>query len=155
MVHAVMFSSQQCPACQETKRSVLPPIEARFGDKLELRQLDLADREAFVALMTVAARLGIPPKDQKIPFLVIGERALIGLGPIRGELPGLVEASPPAASRGRPRSRRPRRARRARVRQRRRSICCGSTRPAAPTAAWATWRSGSCATPTPSSSSRS
>ncbi|MCC6625463.1 MAG: hypothetical protein IT385_29760 [Deltaproteobacteria bacterium] len=92
VVRAVLFASQECPACQETKRSVLPPIEARFGDRLELRQLDLADRESFVALTTIAARLGIPPKDHKIPFLVVGERALIGLGRIRDELPGLVEA---------------------------------------------------------------
>lgn len=92
VVHAAMFSSETCPACQETKRTVLPPITARFGARLELRQLDLGDRENFARLVAIADRLGIPKAERKIPFLVIGDRALIGLGPIRDELPAIVEA---------------------------------------------------------------
>lgn len=91
LVRVAVFTSAECPHCRVLERDVLPRIEARFGDRLELRVLEIGDPAHYEALMAIEDEHAVPPARRVVPTAVIGDRLLAGAGVIEAELPGLVE----------------------------------------------------------------
>lgn len=91
VVRAAMFWMAGCPACEEVIRHVLPPLKAEYGSQLDLFLIEVASREDVNRLYEVAAGYGIPRTRAGVPFVVIGEHALVGPSRVRDELPGLIE----------------------------------------------------------------
>ena len=86
-----MFWMEGCPHCETVLEEVLPPLEARYGDQLVIKRVQLVTTEDIDRLYQAGADLGIPKEQVGVPFLVIGERVLIGSQQIPAELPGLIE----------------------------------------------------------------
>lgn len=91
IVQGVMFWMEGCPHCETVFEEVLPPLEAQYGDQLVIKRVQLVTTEDIDRLYKAGAELGIPKEQVGVPFLVIGERVLIGSQQIPAELPGLIE----------------------------------------------------------------
>lgn len=92
VVRAVLFWTDGCPGCHEVLEKVLPPIQQKYGAQLQVQLIELMGLDNFEQLIERAASLGVPKERVFVPFMVLGEHALIGPAQIRAELPGLIEA---------------------------------------------------------------
>jgi uncharacterized membrane protein len=96
VVKAVMFWMSTCPHCHEVIDQVLPPLQSRYGAQLQIELIELGagDADERLALFYRAAEAhGIEPDFAGVPFLLIGDKGLMGVDRIRAELPGLIEQS--------------------------------------------------------------
>ncbi|MFW5943447.1 MAG: vitamin K epoxide reductase family protein [Chloroflexota bacterium] len=91
VVRAVLFWMDGCPHCHDVLDHVLPPLQARYGEQLEIHLVEVATTEEVEQLYTIAAAVGIPRQHVGVPFLLIGDAALVGSQQIPAELPGLIE----------------------------------------------------------------
>ena len=92
VVRAVLFWMDGCPHCHGVLEEVLPPLQEKYGEQLDILLVELIGSTEVDALYKLAESLGIPNKQVKVPFLVIGEHVLIGSEQIPAELPGLIES---------------------------------------------------------------
>ena len=81
-----------CPHCHEVLENVLPPLQEKYGAQLEVLLVEVISMEDVNRLYEVAASYGISRDRVGVPFLVIGDRVLIGSRQIPEELPGLIES---------------------------------------------------------------
>ncbi len=91
VVRAIMFWMDGCPHCHEVLDNGLPSIQEKYGEKLEIKLIELVGGEEVTALYQLAESRGISKEKVEVPFLVIGEYTLIGAEQIPAELPGLIE----------------------------------------------------------------
>ncbi len=91
VVHAVMFWMNGCPHCEQVMTRVLPPLQQKYGDQLDIQLIEVAKAEDLETLYQVAATFGLSKEETGVPFLVIGRRALVGSEQIPEELPGLID----------------------------------------------------------------
>ena len=91
VVRAALFYSETCPHCQVVLGEVLPPLQAEYGDRLEIRLIEISDPAGYDTLLRLERIHGVPPDKATVPELFIGDRVLFGEGEIRSELPRLVE----------------------------------------------------------------
>jgi hypothetical protein len=91
-VRAVLFWMEGCPHCETVLNKVLPPLEAKYGNTLEVRRVEVEGLQAVDQLYLLGKRLGIPKEDVGVPLLLLGDRALIGLDLIQNQLPALIQA---------------------------------------------------------------
>lgn len=92
VVRAVMFWSDTCPHCHAVLENVLPPLQAQYGDQLQIHLIQITSNEGFDQLVEIAAEAGVPSSGVGVPLMLIGDDALVGSGQIPAELPGLIEA---------------------------------------------------------------
>jgi uncharacterized membrane protein/thiol-disulfide isomerase/thioredoxin len=90
VVRAVLFWMDSCPHCHYVIDDVLPPLQQKYGDQLEILMVEVTDEQKWHLLEQTAAALGVPG-PYGVPFLVIGDRVLIGSVEIPAQLPGLIE----------------------------------------------------------------
>lgn len=90
VVHGVLFWNRRCPHCHTVIEHVLPPLQQQYGEQLELQLIEIATDADVTLLLTTADALGIPREQVGVPFLVIGDTALIGSDQIEADLPGLI-----------------------------------------------------------------
>lgn len=90
-VHGFYFYANDCPHCLAVLEEVIDPAEARYGDLLDLRLLEIGLPEYYEAMLTVEDFFDVPGEDRSIPTLVIDNRILIGEQAIRAEFMEIVE----------------------------------------------------------------
>ncbi len=91
VVRAALFYSETCPHCRVVLEEVLPPLRAEYGDRLEIRLIEISDSASYNTLLRLERIHGVPPDKATVPELFIGDRVLFGEGEIRSELRRLVE----------------------------------------------------------------
>lgn len=91
-VHAVLFWSETCPHCHVVIDNVLPPLQAQYGDQLQIHLIQISSNQGFDQLIQIAAEAGVPRSGVGVPFMLIGDAVLVGSGQIPAELPGLIES---------------------------------------------------------------
>ncbi|MFW6098107.1 MAG: vitamin K epoxide reductase family protein [Chloroflexota bacterium] len=91
VVRAVMFWMDGCGHCHDVLDNVLPPLQARYGEQLQIHLVEVTSAEEVEHLYTIAANFGVPRQNVGVPFLLIGNAALVGSQQIPAELPGLIE----------------------------------------------------------------
>jgi uncharacterized membrane protein/glutaredoxin len=91
VVHAVMFWMDGCPHCHEVIENVLPPLQAKYGAQFDLQLIEVVTTEDIDRLYEVGASFGFAKEQVGVPFLIIGDRALVGSDQIPAELPQLIE----------------------------------------------------------------
>ncbi|MBG0787713.1 MAG: hypothetical protein H0S79_21705 [Anaerolineaceae bacterium] len=89
-VHAYFFYANDCPHCHAALEEVVYPLEAKWGDKLEVRLLEIGTPEYYEALMAVETHFEVPAANRSIPTLVVGDQILIGESEINDNFPGIV-----------------------------------------------------------------
>jgi uncharacterized membrane protein len=80
-----------CPHCEEVLARVLPPLQQKHGTQLDIRLIEVVTPQDIDQLYQIAASFGIPKDQTGVPFLVIGNQALVGSDQIPAELPALIE----------------------------------------------------------------
>lgn len=91
VVRGVMFWANGCPHCHEVLDNVLPPLQAQYGQQLQIHLIEVSSDEEILQFQQVAAALGVSRGQAFVPFLIIGEQVLIGSQQIPARLPGLIE----------------------------------------------------------------
>jgi uncharacterized membrane protein len=91
VVRLVMFWSETCGHCHYILAEVLPPLQSRYGEQLEVYLISLESAADVDRLYQTAAAYGIPKEQVGVPLLLIGEYALAGSVQIPEQLPGLIE----------------------------------------------------------------
>jgi len=91
VVRAVLYWAEGCGHCEEVLDGVLPRLQQKYGPRLEVRRIEVLTLEDITGFFEVAEAYGFAKGEAEVPFLLIGERALMGVDQISGELPGLIE----------------------------------------------------------------
>ena len=91
IVRAVLFWMDGCPHCHEVINNVLPPLQKKYGDQLNVHLIEVKSQQDVDSLYQLGVALNIPKQNIGVPFLVIGDKALVGSAQILAELPGLIE----------------------------------------------------------------
>ncbi len=91
VARAVLFWMDGCPHCHEVIDQVLPPLQQKYGDQLNVHLIEVKSQQDIDQLYQIGAALNIPKQDVGVPFLVIGDKALVGSAQIPAELPALIE----------------------------------------------------------------
>jgi hypothetical protein len=87
---AVLFWSPGCGHCHEVITNVLPPLQAQYGSQLENKLLDISEGNNMNLFLPSAKAFGIASDRAGVPFMVIGDRSLIGSLQIPYELLVLI-----------------------------------------------------------------
>jgi VIT1/CCC1 family predicted Fe2+/Mn2+ transporter/uncharacterized membrane protein/thiol-disulfide isomerase/thioredoxin len=88
-VRGILFYSPTCEHCHIVQSEVLPPLQERYGDQLQIAAVDTstpAGRSTFDFVIAY-----FHAETAGVPFLVIGDRFLVGSVEIPEQLPGLIE----------------------------------------------------------------
>jgi uncharacterized membrane protein len=91
VVRAVMFWEAGCWACERVRQEVLPPLQEKYGARLELKLIEVVTVEDIENLYRVGAAYGLEKAQVGVPLLVVGGTALVGVTLIQDRLPGLVD----------------------------------------------------------------
>ncbi|MGC9359597.1 MAG: hypothetical protein ACP5G7_04365 [Anaerolineae bacterium] len=88
-VELVYFADARCTSCAEIREQVLDPLQERYGDRLRIVELDIADDAAFEVLLTLEQERGV--YGGEIPEVFVGEKVFAGPDAIREGLADAVE----------------------------------------------------------------
>lgn len=91
VVRVFMFYSSTCWHCEYVIKEVLPPLQERYGEQLEILLVELVTQSDVDKLFETAAIVGITKEQVGVPFMLVGESVLIGSDQIPTELPGLID----------------------------------------------------------------
>lgn len=92
VVRAVLFWSTTCPHCQEVVNNVLPPIQAKYGNKFDLLKIEVSDEANSQIFLATLQKYQIPEEDWGVPFLIIGKFYLVGQDQIAQYLDQAIES---------------------------------------------------------------
>jgi glutaredoxin len=91
VARAVLFWSTTCPHCQEVVNNVLPPIQAKYGAELEVKQIEVSDEANSNLFLATLTQYQIPEEDWAVPFLFIGDVYMVGSDQIAEGLVSEIE----------------------------------------------------------------
>ena len=91
VVRAVLFWSTTCPHCHVVINETLPPLQAKYGDRLQIELIETSDPAGYELYRAAVEAYGVPPDRQGVPALFIGHHHLVGSVEIPKILPGLIE----------------------------------------------------------------
>jgi len=89
-LNLVMFWMQECRHCERVRKDILPPLQAKYGDRLKMRLIEVVDHIDEKALAEIAATHKLTEEETGVPFLMIGNQVFVGDRPIERELPTLL-----------------------------------------------------------------
>ena len=90
-VHAVLFYSPTCPHCHQVISEDLPPLQAKFGDKLEVLLVDVTAPVGADLYGAAIAQFNVPEDRIGVPTMVVGDTVLVGSVEIPEQFPLNVE----------------------------------------------------------------
>ncbi|NTU79472.1 MAG: vitamin K epoxide reductase [Chloroflexales bacterium] len=93
VARAVLFFSPTCPHCHYVLEEVLPPLQTRYGEQLEVQLIDVTQPEGQSLYQAAVAAFAIPEERMAVPTLVFDTTVLVGSDEIPAQLPGLIEAA--------------------------------------------------------------
>lgn len=91
VVRAVLFWSETCPHCHEVIEHHLPPLEEKYGDRLEIKTIEVSQQANYQVWGAAMDAFQVPPQLRGVPMLFIGDTVLVGSIEIPERLPGLIE----------------------------------------------------------------
>jgi uncharacterized membrane protein len=90
VVQAVLFWMDGCPHCHDVIDNGLPPLQAAYGEQLEIRLVEVRSAAELDQLYELAAAVGLRRDATGVPLMLIGDAVLVGSVQIPAELPGLI-----------------------------------------------------------------
>jgi hypothetical protein len=91
VVHAVLFYSPTCPHCHTVITEVLPPLQEKYGDQLQIGGADTSTPEGQALYQAAREHFQIPDERRGVPTLIIGDVVLVGGAEIPDQLPSLIK----------------------------------------------------------------
>ncbi len=92
IVRAVLFWTPGCSSCEKVLRDVIPPLETRYGGRLQLLKVPLNDLSEVDRLYASAGFFKINKGDILVPFVVIGNDVLSGETAVENQLDEKIKA---------------------------------------------------------------
>ena len=89
VVRAVLFYSPTCPHCELVINETLPPLIEKYGDQLQIIGVNVTEQQGQTLFLAALDQFKL--QQAGVPFLVIGDKYLIGSGDIPEQLPGFIE----------------------------------------------------------------
>ncbi len=89
-VRVVYFMSPVCSFCLQVQERVLPPLEAQYGEKLHILQVDTTTALGQRLFQTAWSQYNVSPERRGTPTMIINETVLVGAAEIPAQLPGLI-----------------------------------------------------------------
>jgi uncharacterized membrane protein/thiol-disulfide isomerase/thioredoxin len=89
VVHAVLFYSPTCPHCEQVINETLPPLMQKYGSQLQIIGVDVTQEQGQTLFLAALDKFKL--QDGGVPFLVIGDKYLMGSADIPAQLPDLIE----------------------------------------------------------------
>ncbi len=91
VVRAILFWDETCPHCHKVMTEVLPPIKEKYGAQFQLLELEVSSLRNHDLFMAAIEYFDVPRERQGVPFLVIGEKALVGEDEIAEQLEAEIQ----------------------------------------------------------------
>lgn len=93
VVRALYFWAETCPYCHVVMDEVFPPLQERYGERLEIATFELSEvPENYELWLAVMDEFGVPPQQSGVPMLFVGDEVLVGSGEIPERFPRLIDA---------------------------------------------------------------
>jgi uncharacterized membrane protein/thiol-disulfide isomerase/thioredoxin len=92
VVRAVLFYSPTCPHCHTVINETLIPMVERYGDRLQIVAVNIAEPNGQMLFQASTEKFQIPAELSGVPRLVVDETVLVGSLQIPERFPGIVEA---------------------------------------------------------------
>lgn len=90
-VHAVLFHMPTCGHCEEVIQNVLPGLKQRYGDRFQLKLIDVTDNAAYEKFIGFVQRLVGEKGMFGVPTLVIADTVMLGANTIREQADGTIQ----------------------------------------------------------------
>ena len=91
VVRGVMFWLAGCGHCEFVRNEVLPPLQAKYGEQLDILMVEIVTEEDLQRLYQTAALFGMDKGEVGVPFLIMGDEVLVGSEQIPARLPALID----------------------------------------------------------------
>jgi len=91
VVRAVLFYSPSCAHCHKVITEDLPPLFEKYGQRLQIIGVDASQPDGQALYQAATQRFEIPPEQQGVPMLIVGDVVLVGSLDIPEQFPGLIE----------------------------------------------------------------
>jgi uncharacterized membrane protein len=91
VVRAVIFYSPSCPHCHTVIEEFLVPLFDQYGEQIEMVGVDTSSPGGSALFSAAIQHFAIPPEQQVVPMLIVGETILLGSYDIPDQFPGLIE----------------------------------------------------------------
>lgn len=92
-VRAVLFFSPTCPHCHLVMNEVLPPLQAQYGEQLEILEIDVSQEAGTNLYQNYLIQYQIGDQRRGVPALVVGDTVLVGSQEIPDIFPGIIAAN--------------------------------------------------------------
>lgn len=91
VVHAILFFSRTCPHCHKVMTEDLPPLVEQYGEQLSILVIDTVPPQGRDLFLAATEYYQIPPEQQGVPLLIVGDTVLMGSLEIPQKFPDIVE----------------------------------------------------------------
>ena len=91
VVRAVLFHAEGCSHCQTVIDKVLPPLQLKHGDQLQIAMIEVSGKENYDYFRQIEESAKLPPERKGVPALFIADQILVGDQEIPQKLPGLIQ----------------------------------------------------------------
>ncbi len=91
IAHAILFFSPSCSHCQKVIQEDLPPIREKFGDQLDILEVDVSGVEGQALYRAAVEKYNIPEEQRGVPCIIVGDIVLVGSQEIPEKLPEIIE----------------------------------------------------------------
>ncbi|MBM4466347.1 MAG: hypothetical protein FJ014_12465 [Chloroflexi bacterium] len=91
VVRMVYFTAEDCPHCAAVMDEVLAPLQAQYGDQMQIKVVEISDPANYEMLIRAEEMFGVSPEERGIPTLVVCGQVFIGEEAIREQLCCLLD----------------------------------------------------------------
>jgi len=91
VVRILLFHSPTCPHCEIVINDVLPGIQEKYGDQIEVKLLDISAPYNHGLLVSLEDAAKIPPEKRGIPIMFVGQTIMIGELGIKDNLEEVID----------------------------------------------------------------
>ena len=89
VVHAILFYSPTCPHCHQVMNEDLPPLERKYGEQLQILEVNTSTAEGQELFYAALAHFQIDSAG--VPMMIVGDIVLRGSREIPQYLPNMIE----------------------------------------------------------------
>jgi len=87
----VLFYSPNCGHCHQVITEDLPPLLEKYGDRLQIIGVNIADVDGNMLFGAAGDKCDIPSENLGVPLLVVSDVCLIGSADIPNKFPALIQ----------------------------------------------------------------
>ncbi|HNB53023.1 MAG TPA: vitamin K epoxide reductase family protein [Anaerolineales bacterium] len=91
VIRAVLFYSPTCPHCHKVMTEDLPPIQEKYGEQLQILEVNVTEQKGAELYQLAIATFNIPQNRLGVPAMFIDQTLLVGDVEIPTQLPVMIE----------------------------------------------------------------